>query len=156
MKHCVFSHRYTVERFVTGLKPVVPLNPSELRKPLGPGYRRGWYAWQSLGDRKGDCDVGSVNSSMIEVMNTIYDEIRAEITRKQTFEEFCKFLEAKYHNTGHMVVSKACSSTFNPTNNNGMGPMAFSEVSARDPIFWRWHGHIEETMQTFRDKQLPL
>ena len=93
---------------------------------------------------------------MIEVMSTVYDEIRAEITKKQTFEEFCKFLETKYHNTGHTIVAKVCSPTFDPTNNNGMGPMAFSEVSARDPIFWRWHGHIEETMQAFRDTQLPL
>merc|ERR1711974_3280 len=31
----------------------------------------------------------------------------------------------------------------------------FSEVSARDPVFYRWHGHMENLMQKFRDERLP-
>ena len=141
---------------MAGLKPVVPLDPSELKKPLGPGYKRGWYAWKSLGDRKGDCDVESFNSSMIEVMSSVHDEIKSEIVRKQPYEEFCKFLETHYHNKGHIVIAKSCSSTYNPSTTKGQGPLSFSEVSARDPIFWRWHGHLEDLVQEFRDKQLPL
>ena len=33
--------------------------------------------------------------------------------------------------------------------------MSYSEVSARDPIFYRWHGHIEDIMQKYRDTKLP-
>ena len=141
---------------MAGVKPVVPLNPSELKKSLGPGYRKGWYAWKTLGDRKEDCDVKSSNSSMVEIMSNVYDKIKAEIARKQTYEEFSKFVETRYHNKGHIVIAKACSSTYDPLTSKGQGPMAFSEVSARDPIFWRWHGHVEDILQEYRDKQLPL
>lgn len=30
--------------------------------------------------------------------------------------------------------------------------MAFSQVSARDPIFYRWHGSIENIVQRWRDQ----
>ena len=33
--------------------------------------------------------------------------------------------------------------------------MSYSEVSARDPIFYRWHGHIEDIIQKYRDTKLP-
>ena len=33
--------------------------------------------------------------------------------------------------------------------------MVASESSARDPIFYRWHKHVEELLQDFRDKKLP-
>ena len=98
----------------------------------------------------------SSNSSIINIISSAYDKVKAKINREQTFEEFCKFLETNYHKKGHEGIAKACSSTFNPINKNGKGPMAFTETSARDPIFWRWHSHIEEIIQTFRDTQLPL
>jgi len=34
------------------------------------------------------------------------------------------------------------------------GPMWFSEASARDPVFYRWHGHIDDLAQEFRDRHL--
>lgn len=32
--------------------------------------------------------------------------------------------------------------------------MVASESSARDPIFYRWHRHVEELLQDFRDRKL--
>ena len=134
---------------------MVPLDPSELQKSLGPGYRKGWYGWGSLGERKGDCVVGNRNRTYILAVSAMYERVKAELVRKQTLEEFYTFLEKKYHNMGHMVIARGCSPKFEPPS-RFMGAMAFSEVSARDPIFWRWHGHIEDTAQAFRDRQLPL
>ena len=33
--------------------------------------------------------------------------------------------------------------------------MAFSETAARDPVFYRWHSHIEDLAQEFRDSKMP-
>ena len=33
--------------------------------------------------------------------------------------------------------------------------MSYTEVSAREPIFYRWHGHLEDLMQEYRDTKLP-
>ena len=108
-----------------------------------------------MGDRIGDCDVGGFNKSYTQTINQVFEKINDEISREQSFEEFCKFVETNYHNHGHMTVAKACSSKFIPPKGY-QGPMAFSEVSARDPIFWRWHWHIEDVIQSFRDTQLPV
>ena len=78
------------------------------------------------------------------------------MTRKQTYEEFCEFVEPTYHSEGHIIIAQACSPIYNARSGRGSGVMAFSEVSARDPIFYRWHTHIENIMQEFRDKQLEL
>ena len=75
--------------------------------------------------------------------------------RKQPYETFCEFLEKKYHSKGHMVIAKACSPLYK-TPDRILGIMAYSEVSARDPIFYRWHRHVEDLVQEYRDTQLPL
>ena len=38
------------------MKPVIPLEPKDLRKSLGFGYRVGWYAWPELGGRVENCN----------------------------------------------------------------------------------------------------
>ena len=32
--------------------------------------------------------------------------------------------------------------------------MYFDVTSARDPVFYKWHGHLEEELQKFRDAKL--
>ena len=142
------------------MKAVVPLDPTEFQKPLGPGYKGGWYAWRSLGDRKDDCIIESSNTSYSRILKERYAEVLSEISRDQSYEEFCQFFEESYHSKGHIIVAKACSTTFSPPESSdgkpyGMGGMAFSEVSARDPIFYQWHSHVEDMVQAYRDKQLP-
>ena len=34
-------------------------------------------------------------------------------------------------------------------------PFSLPQVSARDPIFYRWHAHIEDIVQQYRDTRLP-
>ena len=137
------------------MQQVVPLDPSELEKSLGPGYRKGWYGWKKLGERRHECDIGSINSTYTRSIRFTYQRVKREIRKRQPYETFCKFLEKKYHSKGHMVIAKACSPTFEPRTNEGLGIMAFSEVSARDPIFYRWHRHIEDVVQEYRNTQLP-
>ena len=60
-----------------------------------------------------------------------------------------------YHNTGHMLVGLHCRSKPDEDPRNSTGPMGFDVMSARDPIFYRWHGHLEDLNQQFRDTKLP-
>jgi len=155
--HQQMVRRYAVERFLSGIPSVVKLTPDEFEKSLGPAYRKGWYGWSTLGDRVGDCNLGEVNKTAVEGIRSRYNRVKSEIGRKPkpSYEEFCHFVEKKYHATGHLVISKDCSSKFEAPR-RGKGPMAHSEVSARDPVFYRWHGHLEDLIQQFRDTHLPL
>ena len=66
------------------------------------------------------------------------------------YQEFAKLLENTYHSHGHSAISRHCR-----TGMEGDGGMGYTEVAARDPVFYRWHGHLEQIMQTFRDQWLP-
>ena len=142
----MFFHRYYTERYVSGIKPVVPLDPSEYKKSLGPAYKKGWYSPRWWGERKADCKVGS---AYLNNVSAVYQDVKSEINRKQSYEDFCKYVEKNYHSKGHIIVGKACAK------NGQQSQMAYSEAAARDPIFYRWHKHLEDLVQEFRDKQLP-
>ena len=140
-----------IEREVLGTKPVVPLNPQEFRRPLGPGYKAGWYAWEGLAGRMDNCEVaaGIVNRSysFLEDPEQSFAEVQAQLSTSRTFEEFGGFLEEEYHSAGHNTIGFACS----PNPQGVGGVMVYSEASARDPIFYRWHAHIEDIVQQFKD-----
>ena len=151
--HQQMMRRYMVEREVLGMKPVVPLNPPQFRRPLGPGYRAGWYAWEGLGGRTDNCEVAAFNESFVAVIDQKFAEVQAQVSKPLKFEEFANFLEKRYHSRGHNIIAMACSSIYDPVEDTGVGVMSFSEASARDPIFYRWHLHIEDIVQQFKDKK---
>merc|ERR1719244_440154 len=64
----------------------------------------------------------------------------------RSVEQFGKAVSTGYHNEGHIILGEDCD-------RHGEGVMGYTSVAARDPIFYRWHGHLEELMQQFRDKQ---
>ena len=67
-------------------------------------------------------------------------------------EAFFDFLERTLHNQGHNHIARDCAPSHCETCH---GAMAFSEVSARDPIFYRHHIHLEVVVQRWRDRHLP-
>ena len=139
---------------MSDIERVVPLDPTELEKSLGPGYRKGWYGWAGLGERKSDCLIERYRTDM---MKNLYEDIKRKLLETENYEEFCSYLELLYHNEAHTIIASSCSPMFDPQKSNfeGNGPMAYSECSARDPVFWRWHGHIENIVQEYRDKKMP-
>ena len=138
------------------MKPIVPLDPTEFQKPLGPGYTPGWYAWEGLGGRKDDCEIQKFNTSYIEIIEKKYANIQRNMGNTSNFEKFGKKFERRYHTSGHNYVAEACSTIYNVSADTGVGLMSYSEVSARDPIFYRWHAHIEDIVQQFRDRNMPM
>ena len=124
-----------MERYINGLEDVVPIGALDMHKSLGPGYRKGWYAWKQLSARRDDCLINQYNETFLEHIVEVYKSVEAILNRPAhgyTYEDFASFIEGKYHGKGHNVIAKACS-----VGNKGQNPLAYSEVSARDPIFWR-------------------
>merc|ERR1712142_427 len=147
--HQQMLRRAAVEREVLGIKPVDSLNPQKMRLPLGPGYKSGWYSWEGLGGRIDNCEVGVRNNTFLPLLDQKYTELMGYLQRSITLEQFEKLIADKYHNRGHNMIGLGCSDTDND------GLMSYSEASARDPIFYRWHSHIEDIVQQFKDKE-PL
>ena len=79
------------------------------------------------------------------------------------YEQFYEAM-GTYHNTGHLLVGFHCTTNPDTVPDPGrpgrliyLNPtlMGMDVMSARDPIFYRWHGHLEELVQQFRDTKLP-
>merc|ERR1712142_325718 len=135
--HQQMLRRYGLERLSVGVSPVEPLTMAELQKPLGPGYKVGFYGWTGLLNRKDNCRI---NTKSLE---RTYKKVRRVMEGDIPFETFGLTLDG-FHNDGHNEISKQCS-------NNGVSVMSYSAVSARDPIFYRWHMFFENIVQEFRD-----
>ena len=131
------------------MKPVIPLEPKDFRNPLGFGYRVGWYAWKDLGGRVENCNISSLAETGIEYLENSHAGIQYNMSQPLSFEVFSGPID-NYHGWGHVLVGSVCSTS------EAGGVMTFTEVAARDPIFYRWHTHQEVLMQEFRDKQLPM
>ena len=129
-----------------GIAPVISLDPTKQKGSLGPAYHRGWFSAFHWNVRKADCFI---KSSSLATLSDIHKRIRHELKRKQPYENFGQLLEEEYHGEGHASIAKDCS-----TSPGQYGPMWFSEASARDPVFYRWHGHIDDLAQEFRDRHL--
>ena len=110
------------------MEPVIPLEMKYFRKPLGHGYRVGWYAWEELGGRVENCNISSYDESWIESLERDHAVIQNSMSQPLSFEEFSGPINF-YHGGGHVLIGQACST------GEEDGPMSYTEVSARDPIF---------------------
>ena len=67
--------------------------------------------------------------------------------RSVGFEKYGEEVCHPYHNLGHNMISRDCK------NGPWDGVLSSSTMAARDPIFWRWHSHLENLIQEYRDKR---
>ena len=138
-----FFSRYELERFSVDISPVVSLGAEEQEKPLGPAYKAGEYELEIAG-RKPNCQF---NSKTKNVLSNKLSELK-KMLRSAEFEDYGKKANY-YHGAGHNEIARECMDT-----DRDWTPVMFvSRMSARDPIFYRWHSHLEDLMQDFRDKR---
>ncbi|CAG8505910.1 15590_t:CDS:2 [Dentiscutata erythropus] len=57
-----------------------------------------------------------------------------------------------FHNNGHMLLSLI---NFQNTNDLDRGVMADVRVACRDPVFWRWHKHVDDLFKAYQEKLGP-
>ena len=126
----------------------------------------GWYGFEPLADRIDDCVIENVQFAIDPAFPTpppSMDEFVQEDSLVQemlndpkatSLEDFAILVSGKYHMMGHLMLGDYCvrPGSQGPQGRSGM---TFDAVSARDPIFYRWHGHMENLMQQFRDRKMP-
>merc|ERR1712142_498929 len=134
--HDQWVTRAVIERRLIGLPELVPLNFENFKKPLGLAYKMGYFAFSDLRDRQAHCRIP---------LNNVTDtEKRAQNLRSNPGSSLREFLNkvnpSGYHEAGHLDIANHCG-----------GPMTFSEVSAMDPEFFRWHRQISDFIETMLD-----
>ena len=97
-----------------------------------------------------DCNLNNIDPGVVRESRGLYHDLEMALRDEDDFHEFAKLLENTYHSHGHSAISRHCQ-----TGMEGDGVMGFTEVAARDPVFYRWHGHLEQIMQRFRDEKMP-
>lgn len=53
-----------------------------------------------------------------------------------------------YHGTGHVHIA-----SYDNQPGGLPGPMAFTETAVRDPIFWRWHKHVDSIFRKWQERE---
>ena len=89
-------------------------------------------------------------SEWLRNMKKMHQDLIKRMPNVDGLEGFGNQLEKNmtYHGSGHDRIGLVCS----PLKHEGIaGAMLPSETSARDPIFYSWHLHIEELFEQYKD-----
>ena len=164
-----------------GLPEFEPLDPDRMERPLGPAYGFGQIVGKdgkfNISGRVEDCDLSKDNcqkpghpvhedykfsphcdpnnphynaSEWLRNMKKIHQDLIKRMPNVDGLEGFGNQLEKNmtYHGSGHDRIGLVCS----PLKHEGIaGAMLPSETSARDPIFYSWHLHIEELFEQYKN-----
>ena len=129
------------------------MTPDEYGKPLGPGYGIDgmWFKYWDIQGRINNCDISKIWPNDIKNIVGRHKNVTIVLKEAATFNEFATFVQRTYHGTGHNKIGEVCSRGFDDSDRNANNnPMSYSDVSARDPIFYRWHQHLEDLMMEYR------
>ena len=132
---------------ITGRVEDCDLSKDNCKKP-GHEVNETMKSWFSV-----HCDPNSPHydaSEWLKNMKKNHQDLIKRMANVDSLEEFGKELnEMKYHGLhGHNRIGVVCS----PLKHQGIvGAMLPSETSARDPIFYSWHLHIEELFEQYKD-----
>jgi len=145
--HDQMIRRGEVERRTLGLPDLVPLGPVAMGQGMGPGFNLGYWAWNDLTSRPDDCRTDQEN-----VTKLVRSGEGLKNSRMPTFQDFMLNLKhSGYHEDGHLAVGY-CRDRNNQQTNN---PMTYAQVSARDPLFWRWHKHVSNFIREITNSIMP-
>ena len=134
IQFAIFDLRGITERNLIGLPDLISLDMDEITKSLGQGYDIGYFNFNMFHDRRDNCVIPKQH---VMFMQNQLDEIKGVSNRAiPTLEFMDTFNNIGYHEAGHDIIANACG-----------GPMLYSEASARDPIFWRWHKQISDVLR---------
>ena len=163
-----------------GLPDLEPLDPDQMERPLGPAYGFGGIIGEdkhgNIAGRVEDCDLSKDTCQMpgheldaslnwtsdcnkahhlyegqewIKEMKKQHQNLISDMTSGIGLEEFGRRISIGYHGFGHNRIGAVCSSK---RHEGIIGAMIPKQTSARDPIFYRWHLHIEELFEKYKNK----
>jgi len=160
--HSHIIKRYMIERRIAGLDDLRPINytsgsfTSYYNTRIGDrNWRQRWWLQPS----STYCNLRDQNLARKET--EIMSNIRQH--RFSTLEAFSSYIEGSrpyYHVAGHSFSAFRCVENPRRANPPGrqtriLGVMAYPTVSARDPIFYRWHQQMDILFQQYLDSQAP-
>ena len=124
---------------------MIPLDPEAFKKNLGPGYKVGYFGsgfdlsdrfWYIINwvvsppFRSENCVLKAETTNRID---TKWKRVQGFFKKTTDENRFGNALNKVYHAEGHLAIGEECKNEPDDFDN----PMVFSEVSARDPIFYR-------------------
>ena len=137
------------------IRKIEPLNYTGFSSSIGPGYKRGWYAPRDMGGRASNC-VPDNNRRNKKNMKMRYESVIDKLSSNADINDLHDIFEIEYHGQGHMKIAENCVTDDKPKSTRDIdwtGPMMSEIASAHDPIFYRWHQHIDDIAQEFYDRE---
>lgn len=108
------------------------------RDALREAARRGWY---EIDDKRIDMTSDNVGNTVEATAESVDVPVKGDIGDPANGKNY-----GDLHNLGHMHFSYFENILGPPA-----GVLTDLEVTSRDPIFWRWHRHVDNIIQTWRD-----
>ena len=165
--HSQMQARYDAERLSLGKQRVAAFGPAEWDTPIPEGYDPGpdlpqftsraandklpqrdtdllvgWQAALDAAVASGDLirTVGPPRSVDSDTLGAAMEAAQSQLTglRRQSYPGM--------HNAGHVMIGSL-------PDDQGNGVMVSPVVAIRDPIFWRWHKHIDNVNTGWQDTQ---
>ncbi len=174
--HSQLLARYAAERLSLGLPPVVPFD--DYRQPIPDGYYPGIVVTSQnvtlpASDRPDNTQLQDIKippfntrpGAQISSQETFRDRLQAAAAsisannRPTTISEFSERLEptdrlatayfGALHNDGHLMIA------LHDNHPDNHGCMFWEAAAVRDPVFFRWHGHIDNIFRKYQDALDP-
>jgi tyrosinase len=174
--HSQLLARYEAERLAVQLPAVIPLN--DYRAFIPEGYSPGIElklnnVLVKVGDRPDNVQLTDLQNSTfcgrpgakIEAQERFRDRFLAALESSSannfpsSLSELAEHVEptdrgatqyfGALHNDGHLLISMHDDNPKNP------GCMFWESAAVRDPVFFRWHAHVDELFRKFQDTLPP-
>lgn len=173
--------RYDAERIAVGLDPVIPF--SDYRDPIPEGYDPGGLFTPGFNEyeaRPGGTSLRNLTSDDFGLSYSIHQH---ELLRDRTldavdsgyFRNGNQFVEISQNHQGSDLIGKTNEPTIDTVSrafygnhhgfghilialampNNTIGVMSNTATAIRDPIFWRWHRHIDDIGFRHQERLAP-
>ena len=150
------SFRYAIERKLLDIEDIKPLDLDGFSNSLGPGYAKPKYMPEDVGGRRRNCIPSQTDNGPDELMKDMSKwkrYITKRINRNKRLDKgkLARIFEDEYHGYGHVIIAENCDTI--KSNPDSGGIMLYHQGSARDPVFYRWHQHIDDIAQIYYDRK---
>ncbi|MGH3962784.1 MAG: tyrosinase family protein [Pseudonocardiaceae bacterium] len=168
--HSQMLARYDAERLSHGMQRVTAFGPAEWGSPIPEGYAPGpdlpTFTSRAPNEKLPERDVNRLTQrqAVLDAAVASGDLIRPDSRPPRSVDsdtlgaatEAAQFQltglrQQSYpglHNNGHNMIGAL-------PGDEGRGVMVSPVVAIRDPIFWRWHKHIDDINTGWQDTQPP-
>jgi len=154
--HKQLLNRYIVERQVAGIGGLVPMSRAARSQRFSSKYTLNlqtdpFRRMVRYASNRDTCQLGSQSRQSLDESEASCDRsINGRGSNIVTIGGPCK----SYHNSGHDALAKDCSTNLRVQARDGTqwtlsAPMFSPEVSARDPLFYRWHFEVDRKYDQF-------